>query len=55
MKDWIVDLYKTPKMFIVDLLKWGIVTFLIGVELYILYELLIKWGAKIKRIFLIKD
>ena len=51
MKDWIADLYKAPKVFIVDILKCGLVTFLIDVVLYVLYELLKMAFIKIKWFF----
>jgi len=45
--------YTAPKVFIVDILKCGLVTFLIDVVLYVLYELLKMAFIKIKWIFLI--
>jgi hypothetical protein len=52
IKDWITELYNIPILYIADLLLWGIVTFLSGILIYIVYLNFARLFSKIKPIML---
>lgn len=37
LKDWIFDLYYTPCLFLLNLTKWGVATFAVGIMVYVAY------------------
>ena len=39
LKNWVLDLYDAPLLFLFDLLKWGGTTFASGIMVYIAYLL----------------
>lgn len=50
--DWLLMLCNNPLKFVVILLAVGLLTFTVGIIIYILYNLTIKIGLKYKNIFL---
>lgn len=52
LKDWIVDLYHTPIMFLLNLLKWGSATFAVGMIVYVGYLSAMNLYDTIKWVFI---
>lgn len=52
LKDWIKLLYNSPFIFLLNLLMYGIITFLLGILIYILYLGTVKFYRTIKWVFI---
>ncbi len=52
--DWISILYNNPPKFVVTLIAVGLLTFIIGIIFYLLYNLILKFCLKYKTLFLKK-
>ena len=50
--DWIPILYNNPLKFVIILFTIGLLTFIVGIIIYLLYNLIIKISLKYKKLFL---